>query len=141
MDSLAPRLAQQYKNLISDVNSLVRVAGMEEGEAEDTRAQALGIGGNIVQLIEQTCVQSVLPGSVKLLFSANTVAKVTRPRILDISIDTDTILCDLTMFLQKALDDITVSLPRTGPGTSASPRSWCRTCRGSSSPPAAPGPS
>ena len=60
---------------------------MEEGEAEDTRAQALGIGGNIVQLIEQTCVQSVLPGSVKLLFSANTVAKVTRPRILDISID------------------------------------------------------
>ena len=130
MDSLAPRLAQQYKNLISDVNSLVRVAGMEEGEAEDTRAQALGIGGNIVQLIEQTCVQSVLPGhdtrqavaecSVKLLFSANTVAKVTRPRILDISIDTDTIFCDLTMFLQKALDDITVSLPRTGPGTKPS---------------------
>ena len=75
-------------------------------------------------------MQSVLPGndtrqavaecSVKLLFSANTVAKVTRPRILDISIDTDTILCDLTMFLQKALDDITVSLPRTGPGTKPS---------------------
>ena len=93
MDSLAPRLAQQYKNLISDVNSLVRVAAAEEGEAEETRAQALCLGGNIVQLIEQTCVQSVLPGrdtrqavaaraatvaecSVKLLTSANTVAKV-----------------------------------------------------------------
>ena len=93
LDGLAPRLAQQYKNLISDVNSLVRVAGAEEGEAEETRAQALGLGGNIVQLIEQTCVQSVLPGhgtrqavaaractvaenSVKLLTSANTVGKV-----------------------------------------------------------------
>ena len=93
LDGLAPRLAQQYKNLISDVNSLLRVAGAEEGEAEETRAQALCLGGNIVQLIEQTCVQSVLPGhgtrqavaaractvaenSVKLLTSANTVGKV-----------------------------------------------------------------
>ena len=90
---MTPRLAQQYKNLTSDINTLFGVLGEDEDDQDDTKDQAVSLGKNIVQLIEQTCVQQVLPGhdarqavaanagtvaecSVKLLTSANTLAKV-----------------------------------------------------------------
>ena len=92
LDGLTPRLAQYYKNLTSDINFIT--AEVEEDSAtEEARRQALELGGSIVELIENTCVQQVLPTqdsmvniaataqtvagcSVKLLSSVNTVAKV-----------------------------------------------------------------
>ena len=93
LDGMTPRLAQQYKNLTSDINTLLAVVGDDEDDHDDTKDQAISLGKNIVQLIEHTCVQQVLPGhdtkqavaanagtvaecSVKLLTSANTLAKV-----------------------------------------------------------------
>ena len=93
LDGLTPRLAQQYKNLTGDINSLAGTVGEEDSDTGETRQLAVSLGENIVELIEQTCVQTVIPGhetrqavagragtvaecSVKLLTSVNTLAKV-----------------------------------------------------------------
>ena len=93
LHGLTPRLAQQYKNLTGDINSLAGTVGEEDSETRETRQLAVSLGDNIVELIEQTCVQTVIPGhetrqavagragtvaecSVKLLTSVNTLAKV-----------------------------------------------------------------
>ena len=93
LDGLTPRLAQQYKNLTGDINSLAGAVGEEDSETGETRQLAVSLGENIVELIEQTCVQTVIPGhetrqavagragtvaecSVKLLTSVNSLAKV-----------------------------------------------------------------
>ena len=93
LDGLTPRLAQQYKNLTGDINSLARVVGEEDRETGETRQLAVSLGGNIVELIEQTCVHTLIPGhqtrqavagragtvaecSVQLLTSVDTLAKV-----------------------------------------------------------------
>ena len=87
------RSAQQYKNLTGDINSLAGAVGEEDSETGETRQLAVSLGENIVELIEQTCVQTVIPGhetrqavagragtvaecSVKLLTSVNSLAKV-----------------------------------------------------------------
>merc|ERR1711923_522643 len=51
LDGLTPRLAQQYKNLTSDINTLLGVVGEDEDDQDDTKDQADSLGKNIVQLI------------------------------------------------------------------------------------------
>merc|ERR1719336_3813898 len=97
LDGLTPRLAQYYKNLTSDINFIMAEVE-EDGSTEEARRQALELGESIVELIENTCVQQVLPSqdsmvniaakaqtvagcSVKLLSSVNTLAK--RAQALD----------------------------------------------------------
>ena len=92
LDSLTPKLAQQYHKLTSDVNTLLAVAVDEDEDSIEIKQDSVSLGKNIVELIEQTCIQQVLPGherrqvvagnagnvaeySVKLLTGVNTLAK------------------------------------------------------------------
>ena len=92
LDGLTPRLAQYFKNLTSDFNFITGQLE-EDRTTEEARRQALELGQSIVELIENTCAQQVLPTqdsmvniaataqtvaghSVRLLSSVNTVAKV-----------------------------------------------------------------
>ena len=45
-----------------DSKSLARLVGEEESETGETRQLAVSLGGNIVALEEQTCVQTLIPG-------------------------------------------------------------------------------
>ena len=93
LDGLTPRVAQQYKNLTGDINSLAGAEGEEDSETGETRQLVISLGENIDEQIEKTYVQTVIPGhetrqamavragtaaecSVKLLTSVDSLNKV-----------------------------------------------------------------
>ena len=94
LDGLTPRLAQQYHNITSDVNTLLAAVDDDrDQEVTEAKNDAVKLGRNIVELIENTCIQHVIPGheirqavagnagtvaecSVKLLQNTNSLAKV-----------------------------------------------------------------
>ena len=93
LDGLTPRVAQQYKNLTGDINSLAGAEGEEDSETGETRQLVISLGKNIDEQIEKTYVQTVIPGhetrqamavragtaaecSVKLLTSVDSLNKV-----------------------------------------------------------------
>ena len=93
LDGLTPRVAQQYKNLTGDINSLAGAEGEEDSETGETRQLVIRLGENIDEQIEKTYVQTVIPGhetrqamavragtaaecSVKLLTSVDSLNKV-----------------------------------------------------------------
>ena len=62
LDGLTPRVAQQYKNLTGDINSLAGAEGEEDSETGETRQLVISLGENIDEQIEKTYVQTVIPG-------------------------------------------------------------------------------
>ena len=79
LDSLTPKLAQQYHKLTSDVNTLLAVAVDEDEDSIEIKQDSVSLGKNIVELIEQTCIQQVLPGHERRQVVAGNAGNVAEP--------------------------------------------------------------